>query len=339
MLLSDFDFPFDPALVADRPVEPRDHARLLVVPRQGGACTHHRIADLPGLLRPGDLLVVNDTKVVPVRVSGRKRPGGGKVELIFVKDLGDHTWEVLMKGGGKAGQVIELDDEAHCTVVETGPSRIVVGMTTVKPIRALFEAVGHMPLPPYIKRPPEPADLDWYQTYFAREEGSIAAPTAGLHFTEGLIADLRARGIGITTVTLHVGPATFRPVKTTCIEDHDMLPERMVVSSDTAAMIMRAKAEGGRIVAVGTTVVRTLETASDVKGVIAPYDGESTLYITPGYRFRMVDAMLTNFHLPRTTLLMLVSAFTGIERLREAYAEAIRARYRFYSYGDAMLIL
>lgn len=339
MLLSEFDFPFDPALVADRPVEPRDHARLLALSRLSGACAHHRVTDLPGLLNPGDLLVVNDTKVLPVRMSGRKRPGGGKVEVIFVKELGDHVWEVLMKGGGKVGQVIELDDEAYCTVLETGPSRIVVGMTTCKPIRALFESIGHMPLPPYIKRAPEHADLDWYQTRFAREEGSIAAPTAGLHFTDHLVTDLGSRGIRIATVTLHVGPSTFRPVKATRIEDHDMLPERMEITSETAETIMRTKAEGGRILAVGTTVVRTLETASDEKGAVAPYDGESTLYITPGYRFRTVDAMLTNFHLPRTTLLMLVSAFAGTERLRAAYAEAIRARYRFYSYGDAMLIL
>ena len=339
MLLSEFDFPFDPALVADRPVEPRDQARLLAVSRFSGACTHHRIADLPGLLKPGDLLVVNDTKVLPVRVSGRKRPGGGKVDMIFVKDVGDHTWEVLMRGGGKVGQVIDLAAEAHCTVLETGPSKILVGMTTSKPVRVLFETIGRMPLPPYIKRVPEQADLEWYQTCFAREEGSIAAPTAGLHFTEGLIAGLGAHGIRIATVTLHVGPATFRPVKTARIEDHELLPERMEVSSGTAETIMRTKAEGGRVVAVGTTVVRTLETASDEKGAIAPYDGEATLYITPGYRFRMVDAMLTNFHLPRTTLLMLVSAFAGVEGLRGAYAKAIEARYRFYSYGDAMLIL
>jgi S-adenosylmethionine:tRNA ribosyltransferase-isomerase len=339
MLLSEFDFPFDPALVADRPVEPRDHARLLAVSRRSGARAHHRIADLPGLLKAGDLLVVNDTKVLPVRVNGRKRPGGGKVDLIFVKDLGDHSWEVLMKGGGKVGQVIDLDADAHCTILETGPSKIRVGMTTSKPARALFQTIGQMPLPPYIKRVPEQADLKWYQTCFARKEGSIAAPTAGLHFTEGLIAGLGARGIRIATVTLHVGPATFRPVKTTRIEDHDMLSERMEVTEETAETIMRTKAEGGRIVAVGTTVVRTLETASDEKGAIAPYDGEATLYITPGYRFRMVDAMLTNFHMPRTTLLMLVSAFAGVENLRGAYAEAIHARYRFYSYGDAMLIL
>jgi S-adenosylmethionine:tRNA ribosyltransferase-isomerase len=339
MLLSEFDFPFDPALVAERPVEPRDQARLLVVSRQSGTRAHHRIVDLPKLLEPGDLLVVNDTKVLPVRVTGRKRPSGGKVDMIFVKEMGDNTWEVFMKGGGKAGQVIEFDTEASCTVLETGPSRILVGMTTSKPIHALFQTIGHMPLPPYIKRAPEPSDLQWYQTYFAREEGSIAAPTAGLHFTERLIADLGARRISIATVTLHVGPATFRPVKTPRIEDHQMLSERIEVSLATAQTMMRVKARGGRIVAVGTTVVRALETASDESGAIAPYNGESTLYITPGYRFRMVDAMLTNFHLPRTTLLMLVSAFTGIEKLRAAYAEAIEERYRFYSYGDAMLIL
>jgi len=339
MLLAEFDFPFDPALVAERPVEPRDQARLLLVARQSDRRAHHRIADLPALLEPGDLLVVNNTKVIPVRMTGRKRPGGGKVDIIFVKEVGDNTWEVFMKGGGKVGQVIEFDAEAYGTVLETGPSKILVGMTTSKPIRALFQTIGHMPLPPYIKRAPEPSDFRWYQTYFAREEGSIAAPTAGLHFTEGLIADLGKRRIHIATVTLHVGPATFRPVKTTRIEDHQMLSERIEVSPEAAQTMMRVKAKGGRIVAVGTTVVRALETASDEKSTIAPYDGESTLYITPGYRFRMVDAMLTNFHLPRTTLLMLVSAFTGIERLRTAYAEAIEERYRFYSYGDAMLIL
>lgn len=339
MLLSEFDFPFDQALVADRPVEPRDQARLLRVSRLSGARGHHRIADLPRLLKSGDLLVVNDTKVLPVRVTARKRPGGGKIDVIFAKDLGDHTWEVLMKGGGKVGQVIDFAADAYGTVLETGPSKIVVRMTTSKPIRALFEAIGHMPLPPYIKRAPGQADLEWYQTCFAKEEGSIAAPTAGLHFTKGLIADLDARGIRIATVTLHVGPGTFRPVKTTRIEDHDLLPERMEVSTEAAENIMRTKAEGGRVVAVGTTVVRTLETASDEKGVIVPYDGEARLYITPGYRFRMVDAMLTNFHLPRTTLLMLVAAFAGVDALRGAYAEAIHARYRFYSYGDAMLIL
>jgi S-adenosylmethionine:tRNA ribosyltransferase-isomerase len=339
MLLSEFDFPFDPALVAERPVEPRDQARLLVVSRKSATRAHHRIADLPALLEPGDLLVVNDTKVLPVRVTGRKRPGGGKVDMIFVKEVSDNTWEVFMKGGGKVGQVIEFDAEAYGTVLETGPSKILVGMTTSKPIRALFQTIGSMPLPPYIKRAPESSDFRWYQTYFAREEGSIAAPTAGLHFTERLIADLLTRHIYIVAVTLHVGPATFRPVKTARIEDHQMLSERIEVSSETAQTMMRVKANGGRIVAVGTTVVRAIETASDEKGTIAPYNGESTLYITPGYRFRMVDAMLTNFHLPRTTLLMLVSAFTGIERLRAAYAEAIEQRYRFYSYGDAMLIL
>lgn len=339
MLLSEFDFPFDPVLVADRPVEPRDQARLLALSRLSGACAHHRIADLPLLLKPGDLLVVNDTKVLPVRVSGRKRPGGGKVELIFVKDWGGHTWEVLMKGGGKVGQVIDLATDTQCTVLETGPSKILVSLTTSRPVRGLFETIGQMPLPPYIKRAPEQADLEWYQTCFASAEGSIAAPTAGLHFTERLIAGLGARGIRIATVTLHVGPATFRPVKTTRIEDHELLPERMGVSAETVETIRRTKAEGGRIVAVGTTVVRTLETATDETGTIAPYDGEATLYITPGYRFRIVDAMLTNFHLPRTTLLMLVAAFAGVDALRGAYAEAIHARYRFYSYGDAMLIL
>jgi S-adenosylmethionine:tRNA ribosyltransferase-isomerase len=338
MLLSDFDFPFDPTLIAERPVEPRDQARLLVLARQGQQCAHRRIADLPLLLRGGDLLVVNDTKVLPVRVTGRRRPGGGKVELLFVKELKEHTWEVLLKGG-KVGQVIDLGTDAFCTVVESGPSKIEVHVTANKPVRQLFQTIGRMPLPPYIKRDPEDADRTWYQTRFASEEGSIAAPTAGLHFTDRLIESLQECGIGRTAVTLHVGPATFRPVKTLHVEDHRMLPEQVEISSEAAAAIMRTKSHGGRVVAIGTTVVRTLETAADETGLVNPYHGEATNYITPGYRFRVVDAMLTNFHLPRTTLLMLVSAFAGLERLRSAYDEAVQERYRFYSYGDAMLIL
>jgi len=338
MLLSDFDFPFDPTLIADRPIEPRDQARLLVLSRQGQACAHRRITDLPMLLRAGDLLVVNDTKVLPVRVTGRRRPGGRKGELLFVKELGEQTWEVLLKGA-KVGQVLDLGTDAFCTVTESGPSRIVAHVTANKPVRQLFQTIGRMPLPPYIKRDPEDADNTWYQTRFAKEEGSIAAPTAGLHFTDRLIESLQERGIRRTAVTLHVGPATFRPVKTLHVEDHRMLPEQVEISAEAAAAIMHTKSGGGRVVAIGTTVVRTLETAADETGLVNPYRGEATNYITPGYRFRVVDAILTNFHLPRTTLVMLVSAFAGLERLRSAYAEAVQERYRFYSYGDAMLIL
>jgi S-adenosylmethionine:tRNA ribosyltransferase-isomerase len=339
MLLSDFDFPFDPTLIADRPIEPREQARLLVLPRGGGACSHHRVADLPTLLAPGDVVVVNDTKVAAVRLTGRKRPGGGKIELVLVKDLGEDRWEVLLKGKVTAGQVIEFDPHASATVLTRGPSGTVIRITSRSPVRELIGAIGQMPLPPYIKRAPTEADRTWYQTAFARVEGSIAAPTAGLHLTKDLLEALRHRGISTAAVTLHVGPATFRPVMTTTVEEHQMGTEWAELPVDTAEAIGKTKAEGGRVVAVGTTVVRTLESAVRADGTVEPAQGDVSLFITPGYRFRVVDALMTNFHLPRTTLLMLVSAFTGLDRLRQAYQEAIGERYRLYSYGDAMLIL
>ena len=238
-----------------------------------------------------------------------------------------------------AGQVIEFDHHAWATVLTRGPSGTVIRITSRSPVHELIRAIGQMPLPPYIKRAPTEADRTWYQTVFARVEGSIAAPTAGLHLTNDLLEALRHRGISTAAVTLHVGPATFRPVTVARIQDHPMGFERVEVSAEAVAMIQRVKADGGRIVAVGTTVVRALETAADAGGTLRPRNGEAGLFISPGYRFRVVDVMMTNFHLPRTTLLMLVSAFTGLERLRQAYREAIGERYRLYSYGDAMLIL
>ncbi|MGH7204936.1 MAG: tRNA preQ1(34) S-adenosylmethionine ribosyltransferase-isomerase QueA [Nitrospiraceae bacterium] len=339
MVLTEFDFPFDPTLIADRPVEPRDQARLLVVPRRPGPCSHHRIVELPALLSPGDLVVVNDTKVMTVRMTGRKRPGGGRVELVLVREISTDTWEVLLKGQVRPGQVIDLGCRAQATVVDRSPSRTTLRIASACPVRELIREIGQMPLPPYIKRFPAEEDRVWYQTVFARAEGSIAAPTAGLHFTESLLADLRARAIGIATITLHVGPGTFRPVRTERIQDHVMASEWIEVSEETAEAVRRTKVNGGRVLAVGTTVVRALEAVADVEGLVRPIKGETELFIMPGYRFRVVDAMMTNFHLPRTTLLMLGAAFVGTERLREAYREAIRARYRFYSYGDAMLIL
>ncbi len=339
MRLSDFDFPFDPSLIAERPVEPRDRARLLVLPRAGGACSHRHVADLPSLLEPGDLLVVNDTKVLPARLSGRKRPGGGKVEMVLVGELAGNQWEVLLKGKAAPGQVIELAQEASATVVRQGASGTIVQIASPKPVREMLQDIGQMPLPPYIKRGPTEQDRIWYQTLFARLEGSIAAPTASLHFTDKLLAALHERGIPMATVTLHVGPATFRPVRTERVQDHPMASEVIEVSPETAETIRLAKSEGRRIVAVGTTVVRALESSVDGNGLVQPKRGETGLFIIPGYRFRAVDALMTNFHLPRTTLLMLVSAFAGLDRLREAYGEAIKQRYRFYSYGDAMLIL
>ena len=339
MDLIDFDFPFDSTLIADRPIRPRDHARLLVVPRQGGPCIHRRVKDLPQLLRQGDLVVVNDTKVLPARLTAHKRPGGGKMELVLVREMEPDLWEVLLKGGGRAGQILDIAEIISATVIRSSEAGSVIRVRSRKPLREELLRIGHMPLPPYIKRSPQPADGEWYQTVFARSEGAVAAPTAGLHFTKELLASLGERDIRVVTITLHVGPGTFRPVKVNRIEDHDMQPEAMEISPETVDAIAHAKAVGGRIVAVGTTVVRTLETAVTPEGMVHPMKGESKLFIRPGYQFRIVDALLTNFHLPRTTLLMLVSAFAGLDRLRATYDEAIRERYRFYSYGDAMLIL
>ncbi|MEW6542584.1 MAG: tRNA preQ1(34) S-adenosylmethionine ribosyltransferase-isomerase QueA [Nitrospirota bacterium] len=339
MLLADFDFPFDPELVATRPVEPRDQARLLLVPRTGGSWSHHRVHDLPALLRPNDLLVVNDTRVLAARLVGRKRPTGGKVELLLVKEREERTWEVLLKGKVEPGQVIELGQGATVTVLLRGAGETVVRFAGSRPVRELIEEVGLMPLPPYIKREPTGEDRTWYQTVFARTDGSIAAPTASLHFTERLLDALRGRGIGLATVTLHVGLGTFLPVKAPRVEEHRMLPERIVVPTETAETVEETKRGGGRIVAVGSTVARALEASAGERGRVKPIRGETDLFIAPGYRFQVIDALLTNFHLPRSTLLMLVSALAGVERLRAVYEEAVKERYRFYSYGDAMLIL
>lgn len=339
MRLSEFDFPFDEALIADHPVSPRDHARLLIVPRKGEpAFQHARVNDLPNLLRSDDVVVLNDTKVIPARLHGTKRSTGGKIEALLVRPLKETSWEVLLKGHVDVGQVLEFQEEATAEVLERSQERTVLRIDTHGSIKDLLEKIGEVPLPPYIKRPADERDKEAYQTVFAQSEGAVAAPTAGLHFTQRLFAALEQKGIQLVTVTLHVGPGTFRPVTVDRIEDHHMAAEWFDISEEAAQRLNAAKAEGRRIVAVGTTSVRTLESAINKAGKIRPGRGETRLFITPGFRFAMVDALLTNFHLPRTTLLMLVSAFGGLDQLRAAYAEAINARYRFYSYGDAMLI-
>jgi S-adenosylmethionine:tRNA ribosyltransferase-isomerase len=291
------------------------------------------------LLQPGDLLVVNDTKVLAARVAGRKRPSGAEVEILFVKNLGDEIWEVLIKGTFHPGQIIEMGAKAVAVVIERGASRTTVRVESPTPLSEWMRQHGQMPLPPYLKRAPTDQDREWYQTLFAQHEGAIAAPTAGLHFTPLLLARLQQRGVRFTTVTLHVGTGTFKPVTVNQIEDHRMGAEWVEIGSEAVRAIEQAQAGGRRVVAVGTTVVRALETAAQADGRIRPYRGETEMFVTPGFQFRVVDALLTNFHLPRTTLLMLVSALAGTEFLRQAYAEAVRERYRFYSYGDAMLIL
>lgn len=339
MRLSEFDFPFDESLIADYPVSPRDHARLLVVPRKGEPMFQHaRMKDLPNLLRSDDVVVLNDTKVIPARLHGTKRSTDGKIEALLIRPLEEKSWEVLLKGHVAVGQVLQFQDEATAEVLERSQERTVLRINTRGSVTELLDRIGEVPLPPYIKRQADARDKEAYQTVFARSEGAVAAPTAGLHFTDRLLVDLKQKGIQLATVTLHVGPGTFRPVTVDRIEDHHMAAEWFDISEETAQRLNVAKAEGRRVVAVGTTSVRTLESAVNQARHIQAGAGETRLFITPGFRFTMVDALLTNFHLPRTTLLMLVSAFGGHEQLRAAYAEAITARYRFYSYGDAMLI-
>ena len=339
MQLSAFDFPFDASLIATHPTLPRDHARLLVLQRAGRSLAHRRVDELPELLHPGDLLVVNNTKVMAARVAGRKRSSGAEVEILFVKDLGDAIWEVLIKGTFRPGQILEMGAAAVAVVVERSAIRTTVRVESPIPVSEWLQQHGRMPLPPYMKRAPTDQDRAWYQTIFAQHEGAIAAPTAGLHFTSDLLARLRQRGVELRAVTLHVGVGTFKPVTVDQIDDHRMAAEWVEVGVETVRAIEQTRATGRRIVAVGTTVVRALETAARADGQIRPYQGETDLFMTPGFEFKVVDALLTNFHLPRTTLLMLVSALAGTEFLRQAYAEAVRQRYRFYSYGDAMLIL
>ena len=339
MQLSEFDFPFDVSLIAIQPSLPRDRARLLVLQRVDRSLAHRRVDELPNFLHPGDLLVVNNTKVMAARVAGRKRPSGAEVEILFVKDLGDAGWEVLIKGTFRPGQILQMGAEAVAVVVERSAIRTTVRVESPIPVSEWLRQHGRMPLPPYMKRAPTDQDRAWYQTMFAEHEGAIAAPTAGLHFTPELLARLRQREVELRTVTLHVGVGTFKPVTVDQVEDHRMGAEWVEVGVETVCAIEQARATGRRIVAVGTTVVRALETAARADGQIRPYRGETDMFMTPGFPFKVVDALLTNFHLPRTTLLMLVSALTGTEFLRQAYAEAVRERYRFYSYGDAMLIL
>jgi S-adenosylmethionine:tRNA ribosyltransferase-isomerase len=338
MQLKDFNFPFDPTLIAKSPHRPRDLARLLVVPRGKGAVSDHRIIDLPDLLKPGDLVVVNDTKVLPVRLVGKKQPGGGKVEVVLVKPIEDNEWEVFIRGRIKVGQHIVLNEDAKATVVERSRERTVMKVKVEGAWDTWLDRVGQMPLPPYIKREPTEDDREDYQTIFARVKGAIAAPTAGLHFTPRLLQALEGQGIRLATITLHVGPGTFRPVTTIRIEEHRMDPEWYEVSQETAEMIRLVRKTGGRIVAIGTTVARSLEAAAGSSGEVVPKQDRTNLFIIPEFHFRVVDVLLTNFHLPGTTLLMLIAAFAGLEQAKSAYEHAVKNRYRFYSYGDAMLI-
>jgi S-adenosylmethionine:tRNA ribosyltransferase-isomerase len=342
MNIGDFGFDLPRERIALHPCEPRDAARLLVIPASGGF-EDRRISDLSALLHPGDLLVFNDTKVIPARLTGHR--GAAVVEVTLYRDLGGGLWRAFAKGARRVriGDRLVFAEDFFAAVGEKHPEGVITLRFDELDAAAFREALarhGSMPLPPYIKRPRggDPRDRRDYQTIFARAEGAVAAPTAGLHFTPALLEALARGGIRWTTLTLHVGPGTFLPVKVTNPRDHPMHAEWGVVSAETAGEITAARREGGRIIAVGTTSLRLLETAAAENGDVQPFSGDTRLFIMPGYRFRAIDMLLTNFHLPRSTLFMLVAALAGLERIKSAYSHAIAHGYRFFSYGDACLI-
>jgi S-adenosylmethionine:tRNA ribosyltransferase-isomerase len=342
MLTTDFDYDLPPTYIAQNPIEPRDAARLLVMERKTGKIEHTVFHEVGRYLHPGDVLVLNETRVIPARLYARKLPSGGRVEVLLLHRLDDCTWEALVGGKGLIpGKRLQIEAKegnepvllAEIVAVLDGPQRLV---RFDEPLEPYLTKVGHVPLPPYIHSSLN--DPERYQTVYARQPGSAAAPTAGLHFTPHLMESLRQQGILIATVTLHVGIDTFAPVTENNPQQHKIHTEWCQVTPDAVETIRRAKELGGRVVAVGTTSVRTLETAA-ASGQISAFVGPTDLFILPGYTFRLVDVMITNFHLPRSTLIMLVSAFAGRECVLNAYEVAKREGYRFYSFGDAMLIL
>ena len=344
MKLIDFDYHLPLDRIAQSPLQQRDASRLLVIDRGTGAFHHTQFSQIGEYLPSNTLLVLNDTKVIPARLIGNKIGTGGKIELLLIREKERDTWDVLAKprrslrigtqvafGNGKLiVEVLAKPDDGHCIV------RFDYDHNDT--FLSILAEIGMMPLPPYIRRPPNAEDKVRYQSVYAASEGAIAAPTAGLHFTEELLAELKSNGIEIATLTLHVGPGTFQPVKVANIQTHKMHAEYIHLTETEAHRIRTAREAGVKIVAIGTTVVRSLETAG-ATGIVCPYSGYSELFIYPGHQFNVVDALVTNFHLPKSTLLMLVSAFAGRYLIQKAYQEALQHNYRFYSYGDAMLIL
>jgi S-adenosylmethionine:tRNA ribosyltransferase-isomerase len=354
---ADFDYHLPPELIAQQPAGQRDASRLLVLDRKTGNMAHRQFTDLPDYMRAGDVVVFNDSRVIPARLRGRKPSSGGEVELLLVEENAANDWWTMLRPGKRVrvGTEIELhdragqpagwhavvtakNDEGHCRLQFSGGENIL----------AKLDEIGEVPLPPYIERPEhfdQAADRERYQTVYARAAGSVAAPTAGLHFTPKILETLRARGVDTAFVTLHVGLGTFAPVKADDLAQHVMHEERYVLPEAAAETIRQARAHGGRVIAAGTTTVRVLESCADADGQLRPGAGRTRIFIHPPYSFRVVDALITNFHLPQSTLLMLVSAFAasggllGRELMLRAYAEAVRERYRFFSYGDAMLIV
>jgi len=336
---SDFYYDLPQELIAQTPLERRDGSRLMHLDKNTGAIEHRHFYELPSLLREGDCLVLNDSRVLPARLIGT-RPTGGSVEVLLLRDLGGGRWECLTKPGRKTrpGTEISFGDGDLTAVVEEvaeGGNRI-VKFSYEGIFLEILERLGRMPLPPYIKE--ELQDPERYQTVYSRELGSAAAPTAGLHFTKELLDEIAARGVKICYLTLHVGLGTFRPVKEDKIEDHEMHSEFCIVPDDTARMVTETKKNGGRVVAVGTTSCRTLESFAKPDGTLEPSSGWTDIFIYPGYKFKCMDALITNFHLPESTLIMLVSALAGRENILSAYKTAVEERYRFFSFGDAMFI-
>ena len=345
--VSDFDYDLPSELIAQQPHPARDRARLLHLDRSSGRRDHRAVSDLPALLEPGDLLVVNDTRVYPARLLGRRDPSGGAVECLLLARADGDRWDVLLHPGQKMreGARAVFEGGGHRLRLEV-LARHFHGRRTVRleaddgrDVDAAVDAIGHVPLPPYIKRPDAPDDRGRYQTVYARARGSVAAPTAGLHFTTDLLQALDARGVERAAITLHVGYGTFQPIRGEHVETHRLASEPFEITEATARAVNRALDDGRRIVAVGTTTTRVLESAAaGGRQRIEAGSGSTGLYIAPGFEFRVVGALLTNFHLPRSSLLVLVSTFAGRERVLAAYAEAVARRYRFYSFGDAMLI-
>ena len=336
--LFDFDLPAE--LIALRPAKPRDSARLLLV--DGEEISDKAVLDLPNLLRPGDTLVFNDTRVIPAQLEGRR--GEARIGATLHKREGPRDWWAFVRNAKRlrVGDVVEFGNGVHATVADRDEEgAVLLHFEGEDPVEILLERAGRMPLPPYIasRRPADQQDRDDYQTMFAREEGAVAAPTAALHFTPTLIERLEENGIRRETLTLHVGAGTFLPVKADDTTEHKMHAEWGRIDEETAERLNTVRASGGRLIAVGTTSLRLLESAADESGIIHPFEGDTAIFITPGYRFKAIDGLITNFHLPRSTLFMLVSALMGLEVMKRAYAHAVEQRYRFYSYGDASLLL
>lgn len=342
MNISEFDYELPLELIAQHPSQKREDCRLLVVHRDNDTVEHKHFYDILDYLKPGDCLVMNDSKVLPARMFGVKEGTGAKIEFLLSKRKEGDIWETIVRPGKRLhpGAIVSFGDgKLRAEILDYGPdgTRIVKFMYDGVFLEIL-EEIGRMPLPPYIERETEFEDKDRYQTVYCREEGSVAAPTAGLHFTEEILEKAKAKGVKLAFVTLHVGIGTFRPVKCEVVEEHKMHFEEYTVSQEAADIINQTKAEGGRIISVGTTSTRTLESAADENGVVKAGSGSTGIFIYPGYKYKVVNSLITNFHLPKSTLLMLISALYNRERILEVYKTAVEEKYQFFSYGDAMFI-